>query len=92
MRSANEVKGLRIHAESAGGTLDAQCVLRGFGSPGAEAVTMRALDIAAPGTADLMFPEPIVIKGTFSRCSAEPWLVCSGHAPLTLSQMPTIIS
>ena len=92
MRSTTEVKGLRIQAESAGGTLHAQCVLRGFGSPSVEIFTMTARDIATPGTVDLMFPEPLVIKGTFSRCSAEPWLVWSGHAPLTLSQMPTIIS
>jgi predicted O-methyltransferase YrrM len=92
MPSATEVKGLRIQAKSGGGTLHAQCVLRGFGSPNAEEVTMVALDIAAPGTVDLMFPEPLVIKGTFSSCSAEPWLVWSGQAPLTLSQIPTIIS
>jgi hypothetical protein len=92
MRSATEVKGLRIHAESAGGTLHAQCVLRGFGSIGAEEVTMAALDIATPGTVDLMFPKPLEIKGRFERCSAEPWLVWSGATPLTLSQIPTIIS
>ena len=92
MSSATEVKGLRIHAESAGGTLHAQCVLRGFGSPSAEIVTMAALDIATPGTVDLMFPEPLVIKGSFERCSAEPWLVWSGETPLTLSRIPTIIS
>src|SRR5580704_15571185 len=87
MPSTNEVKGLRVHAESTGGTLHAQCVLRGFGSAGAEEVTMAALDIAAPGTVRLMFPEPLVIKGSFLRCSAEPWLVWSGEAPLTLSQI-----
>ena len=92
MPSTNEVKGLRIHAESAGGTLHAQCVLRGFGSAGAEEVTMAALDIAAPGTVRLMFPEPLAIKGSFLRCSAEPWLVWSGEAPLTLSQIPAILS
>jgi predicted O-methyltransferase YrrM len=92
MPSATEVKGLRIHAESAGGTLHAQCVLRGFGSPGAEEVTMAKLDIATPGTVDLMFPKPLEIKGSFERCSAEPWLVWSGETPLTLSQIPAIIS
>jgi len=91
MRSASEVKGLRIHAGSAGGTLHAQCVLRGFGSAGAEVVKMTALDIAAPGMVDLMFPEPLVIEGSFSHCSAEPWLVWSGQVPLTLSQIPMII-
>lgn len=92
MPSATEVKGLRIHAESAGGTLHAQCVLRGFGSPGAEEVTMAARDIATPGTVSLMFPKPLEIKGSFERCSAEPWLVWSGETPLTLSQIPAIIS
>jgi hypothetical protein len=91
MPSATEVKGLRIHAESGGGTLHAQCVLRGF-LPGAEEVTMAALPIATPGTVDLMFPKPLVIQGSFVRCSAEPWLVWSGETPLTLSQIPTIIS
>jgi predicted O-methyltransferase YrrM len=92
MPSATAVKGLRIHAESAGGTLHAQCVLRGFGSPGAEEVKMTARDIATAGTVDLMFPKPLEIKGSFERCSAEPWLVWSGETPLTLSQIPTIIS
>jgi predicted O-methyltransferase YrrM len=92
MLSATEVKGLRIHAESAGGTLHAQCVLRGFGSAGAEEVAMAARNIATPGTVDLMFPEPLVIKGSFSRCSAEPWLVWSGETPLRLSQIPAILS
>ena len=58
MPSATELKGLRIHAKSAGGTLHAQCVLRGFGSAGAEEVAMAALDIATPGTVALMFPKP----------------------------------
>jgi hypothetical protein len=40
----------------------------------------------------LMFPEPLVIKGSFLRCSAEPWLVWSGEAPLTVSQIPEILS
>jgi predicted O-methyltransferase YrrM len=92
MPSATEVKGLRLHVESAGGTLHAQCVLRGFGSAGVEDVTMAALDIKTPGTVDLMFREPLVIKGSFERCSAEPWLVWSGQTPLTLSQIPAIIS
>ena len=92
MPSATKVKGLRIHAETARGTLHAQCVLRGFGSASAEEVTMAALDIAKPGTVDLMFPEPLEIKGSFERCSAEPWLVWSGETPLSLSRIPTIIS
>jgi predicted O-methyltransferase YrrM len=92
MPSGPEVKGLRIQAETAGGTLHAQCVLRGFGPADAEAVTMAALDIAKPGAVDLMFAQPIEIKGTFERCSAEPWLVWRGETPLTLSQVPTLIS
>jgi predicted O-methyltransferase YrrM len=91
MPSATEVKGLRIHAESAGGTLHAQCVLRGLGLSSAEEVTMAALDIATPGTVDLMFPEPLVIKGSFENCSAEPWLVWSGQTPLVLAEIPRII-
>jgi hypothetical protein len=92
MPSATEVKGLRIHAESGGGTLHAQCVLRGFGSVAAEEATSAALDIARPGTVALMFPRPLVIKGSFERCSAEPWLVWSGPTPLVLAESPTIIS
>jgi hypothetical protein len=92
MWSTTEVKGLRIQAETAGGTLHAQCVLRGFGSPSVEIFTMAARDIATPGTVDLMFPEPLVIKGSFLRCSADASLVWSGESPLTLSQIPTIIS
>ena len=90
--SATEVKGLRIHAETGGGTLHAQCILRGFGSAAAEEVTLAALDIAGPGTVDLMFPIPLRLKESFERCSAEPWLVWSGQTPLKLSQVPTIIS
>ncbi len=92
MPSTTEVKGLRIHAELAGGTLHAQCVLRGFGSAGAEEVMMAAIDIGTPGTVDLLFSRPLAVTGSFSRCSAEPWLVWTGATPLTLSQMPTIIS
>src|SRR4029077_20940267 len=92
MPSGPEVKGLRIQAESGGGTLHAQCVLRGFGPAGAEAVAMAALDIATPGTITLMFGQPIEIEGSFVRCSAEPWLVWRGATPLTLSQVPTLIS
>jgi predicted O-methyltransferase YrrM len=90
--SETEVKGLRIRAESGGGTLHAQCVLRGLGVSSAEVVTMAALDIATPGTVDLMFPEPLVIKGPFERCTAEPWLVWSGESLLILTEIPTIIS
>jgi predicted O-methyltransferase YrrM len=91
MPSATEVKGLRIHAESGGGTLHAQCVLRGF-LPGAEEVTTAALDIAKPGKVDLLFAKPLKIEGSFARCSAEPWLVWSGQTPLVLAEIPTIIS
>jgi predicted O-methyltransferase YrrM len=91
MPSATEVKGLRIHAESGGGTLHAQCVLRGF-LPGAEEVTMAALDIAKPGKVNLMFAKPLKIEGSFVRCTAEPWLVWSGPTPLVLADIPTIIS
>jgi predicted O-methyltransferase YrrM len=91
MPSATEVKGLRIHAESGGGTLHAQCVLRGF-LPGAEEVTMAALDIAKPGKVNLLFAKPLKIEGSFVRCTAEPWLVWSGQTPLVLAEIPTIIS
>jgi hypothetical protein len=92
MPSGPEVKGLRIQAESGGGTLHAECVLRGFGPADAEAVTMAVFDIATPGTVDLMFDQPIEIKGSFERCSAEPWLVWRGETPLVLAEIPTIIS
>jgi hypothetical protein len=92
MPSKTAVKGLRIHAASAGGTLHAQCVLRGHGASSAEEVTMAALAIATPGTVDLMFPKPLVIKGPFERCTAEPWLVWSGQTPLILAEIPIIIS
>jgi predicted O-methyltransferase YrrM len=92
MPSTTKVKGLRIHAAAAGGTLHAQCVLRGFGSPAAEETIMAALDIATPGTVDLMFPQSLVIKGQFDRCTAEPWLVWSGQTPLILAEIPTILS
>jgi predicted O-methyltransferase YrrM len=91
MPSATEIKGLRIHAESGGGTLHAQCVLRGF-LPGAEEVTMAALDIAKPGEVNLLFAKPLKIEGSFVRCTAEPWLVWSGQTPLVLAEIPTIIS
>src|SRR4029077_14099246 len=91
-RSGAECKGFRLQAESGGGTLPAQCVLRGFGPAGAEAVAMAAHDIATPGTIDLMFGQPIEIAGSFVRCSAEPWLVWRGATPLSLSQVPTLIS
>jgi hypothetical protein len=92
MPSATKVKGLRIHAESGGGTLHAQCVLRGFGSVGAEEVTMAALDIVRPGTMDLIFPKPLEIKGSFEHCTAEPWLVWRGQTRLVLVEIPAIIS
>jgi hypothetical protein len=91
MPCATEVKGLRIHAESGGGTLHAQCVLRGF-LPGAEEVTMAALDIAKPGEVNLLFAKPLKIEGSFVRCTAEPWLVWSGQTPLVLADIPAIIS
>ena len=92
MPSATEVKGLRIHAESGGGTLHAQCVLRGFDPASAEQVAMAALDIATPGMVDLKFPQPLKINGSFGHCSVEPWLVWTGQAPLLLAEIPTIIS
>jgi hypothetical protein len=66
-------------------------VLRGF-LPGAEEVTMAALDIAKPGKVNLLFAKPLKIEGSFVRCTAEPWLVWGGEAPLVLSEIPTIIS
>src|ERR1700722_3211505 len=92
MPSTNAVKGLRIHAVSAGGTLHAQCVLRGFGSPAAEESVMAALDIVTPGTVDLIFPHPLELKGLFEHCSAESWLGWRGAPPLPLGKIPTIIS
>jgi Methyltransferase domain len=92
MPSATEVKGLRIHAESAGGALHIQCVLRGFGTAIAEEVVMTTIDVAASGKVDLMFSQPIEIKGSFERCSAELWLVWRGETPLVLAEIPTIIS
>jgi hypothetical protein len=91
MPSATEVKGLRICVESGGGTLHAQCVLRGF-LPGAEEVTMAALDIAKPGKVNLLFAKPLKIEGSFVRCTAEPWLVWSGQTSLVLAEIPAIIS
>ena len=94
MPSATEVKGLRIHAESGGGTLHAQCVLRGLEPAGAEEVTMAALDIrnARRKVELLCFSKPLAINGSFVRCTVEPWLVWNGETPLTLSQIPAIIS
>jgi hypothetical protein len=86
-----QIDGLRIHVESGDGTLHVQCVLRGFGSDIAEEVTMATIDIATSGIVDLMFSQPIEIKGSFVRCSAEPWLVWRGEAPLVLAEIPTII-
>jgi hypothetical protein len=92
MPSATKVKGLRMHAVAAGGTLHAQCVLRGHGASSAEEVTMAALAIATPGTVELMFPKPLVINGPFERCTVEPWLVWSGQTHLILAEIPAIIS
>src|ERR1700730_1648398 len=92
MSSGTEIKGLRIRAESTGGTLHAQCVLRGFGSDIAEEVAMATINIAMSGTADLMFSQPIEITGSFEHCTVEPWLVWSGATPLVLTEIPTIIS
>ena len=92
MPAAAEVKGLRIHAESAGGTLHAQCVLRGFDPASAEEVTMAAVDITTPGTIELLFSHPLAVAGSFLHYTVEPWLVWTGETPLVLSQIPTIIS
>jgi Methyltransferase domain len=92
MPSEAQIDGLRIHAESAGGTLHVQCVLRGFGTAIAEEVVMTTMDIATSGKVDLMFSQPIEIKGSFERCSAELWLVWRGETPLVLAEIPTIIS
>ena len=92
MPSAAEVKGLRIHAESAGGTLHAQCVLRGFDPASAEEVTMAAVDIRTPGTIELLFSRPLAVTGSFLHYTVEPWLVWTGETPLVLSQIPTVIS
>jgi predicted O-methyltransferase YrrM len=91
MPSTTELRGLRINAQSGGGTLHVQCVLRGF-LPGAEEVTMAALDIAKPGKVNLLFAKPLQIEGSFARCTAEPWLVWHGETPLILAEIPTIIS
>ena len=53
---------------------------------------MAALAIASPGTVELMFPKPLVIKGPFERCTVEPWLVWSGQTRLVLAEIPAIIS
>ena len=63
MPSATEVKGLRIHAESGGGTLHAQCVLRGLQPAGAEEVMMAAAEIRTPGTIELSFSRPLAVTG-----------------------------
>jgi predicted O-methyltransferase YrrM len=89
--SGTEVRGLQIDAASAGGTLHAQCVLRGFGASSVEEVAQGTIDIHAPGTIELLFPQPLAIKGSFLRCSTEPWLVWTGEAPLQLTAIPALI-
>jgi cephalosporin hydroxylase len=91
LSSANTLRGLRIRAETAGGTLHVQCALRGF-PPGAEDIAMAAHDIATPGPVDLMFAQPLMIKGSFERCSAELGLAWSGQTPLIIAEIPTLIS
>jgi hypothetical protein len=90
--SGPEIKGLRIEAETSGGTLYAQCVLRGFGSTGAEQVATAAIDITSPGPLDLFFPHPFSVIGTFSHCTVESWLIWRGEKPLSLFSAPKVIS
>jgi predicted O-methyltransferase YrrM len=90
--SGTVVNGLRLDVESGAGTLHAQCILRGFGPASAEEIGQGAVDIRAPGTIDLMFSQPVKIEGLFLRCSAEPWLVWTGAAPLQLAKPPALIA
>jgi Methyltransferase domain len=88
----NAVSGLRIKAATAGGVLYAQCVLRGFGPSPVETVTSATVDISAPGTFDILFPQLFAIGRPFTHCTAEPWLSWTGATPLSLFEIPTIIS
>jgi hypothetical protein len=88
----NAVSGLRIKAASAGGELYTQCVLRGFGPSAFETVTSATIDISEPGTFEILFPQPFAIEGPFTHCTAEPWLSWTGATPLSLLEIPTIIS
>jgi len=90
--SGSEVKGLRILADSAGGILHAQCVLRGFGPNMAEKFGTTTLNIETPGSVDLLFSQPLAIEGAFSHCTVEPWLSWNGEAPLSISEIPTVIA
>jgi predicted O-methyltransferase YrrM len=89
--SGTEIRGLQINAESAGGTVHVQCLLRGFGPSPAEEVAEGSLDIQAPGAFELLFPQPLGIRGSFLRCSAEPWLVWTGEVPLRLAAIPALL-
>jgi predicted O-methyltransferase YrrM len=91
MLSGAEVRGLKVDVGSGQGTLHVQCVLRGFGKDSIEEVTYGTIDIRSPGPAEVIFPRPLAIKGSFLRCSAEPWLVWNGDAPLQLTAAPVLI-
>jgi predicted O-methyltransferase YrrM len=86
-----EVRGLKIDVRSGQGTLHVQCILRGFGKDGAEEASYTAIDIAAPGAVDVSFPRPLVIRGSFVKCTAEPWLTWNGETPLQLAAKPILI-
>ena len=72
MPSGTQITGLRIHAESAGGTLHVQCALRGFAQPSPKN-RHGGIEIATSGKVDLMFPQPIVRSKDHFNVARPSW-------------------
>ena len=88
--SANTVRGLRIHAETGGGTLHVQCALRGF-PPGADPSAWRLSILRRPARSILCMRNHSDQR-IVNRCSAELGLAWSGETPLIIAEIPTLIS
>jgi predicted O-methyltransferase YrrM len=86
------VQGLRLTfaRPPAAGTLQIQCVLRGFSEKLlAEVVGEGRQAIAAgAGEAEIRLAEPVELAGRFDRHLVEPWLVWPDGQPLALSALP----
>jgi predicted O-methyltransferase YrrM len=86
------VRGLQIQAETCGGILHAQCVLRGFGPKTAQELVISGhAEIRSPGPVTIMFPGQNSITDPVRRCTVETWLTWTGEQPLRLTGAASLL-
>jgi len=91
---AAKVQGVAVDlAAPQTGTLNIQCILRGFSdTQNVERLMSTSREIEnESGFIEILFPKALALEGTWIACRVEPWFVWQGVAPLVLRDLPKVI-